>query len=243
MPGTLNCCWQSRDFPGIVGEPSENSSPGSRGAARARLAATCVRTCGAQSEASLHQIDVEIRKYGVTIGCSGCMAITVGRTAQEHSDECRARIEQDVTGEGAMRLEGAIMRKRARPDDGSGRADVAVEVAAKSPIRPVQYGGSSSLWEVRPEPSRRRDTEEQLGGDVVRARLQDLRVLCVQQRRRGYSCVKSSRPLWTRSLSTSKSWVRCTWQNRTSGRFLARAFGEVGERLQRAPRCACGPAV
>ena len=22
MPGTLNCCWQSRDFPGIVGEPT-----------------------------------------------------------------------------------------------------------------------------------------------------------------------------------------------------------------------------
>ena len=37
--------------------------------------------------------DVEIRKYGVTIGCPGCMAITAGDTAQGHSDECRARIE------------------------------------------------------------------------------------------------------------------------------------------------------
>ena len=121
--------------------------------------------------------DVEIRKFGVTIGCSVCMAITVGTTAQEHSDECQARIEQkmleDVTGEGAMRLEGAIRRKRERPDDGSGRADVGMEVAARNPIRLVQYGSSSSSWEVRPEPSRRRDTEEQLGGDVVRARLQD----------------------------------------------------------------------
>ena len=34
---------------------SANSSPGSRGAARARLAATCGRTCGTQSETSLHQ--------------------------------------------------------------------------------------------------------------------------------------------------------------------------------------------
>ena len=34
--------------------------------------------------------DVEIRKYGVTIGCPGCTAITAGTTAQGHSDECRA---------------------------------------------------------------------------------------------------------------------------------------------------------
>ena len=105
------------------------------------------------------------------------MAITAGTTALGHSDECRARIEQkmleDVTGEGAMRLEEAIRRKRAEPDDESRRADVAMEVAARNPIRPVQYGGSSSSWEVRPEPSRRREAEEQLGGDVVRARLQD----------------------------------------------------------------------
>ena len=50
---------------------------------------------------------------------------------------------------------------------------MAIEVAARNPIRPVQCGGSSSSWEVRPEPSRRREAEEQLGGDVVRARLQD----------------------------------------------------------------------
>ena len=27
------------------------------------------------------------------------------------------------------------------------------------------------------------------------------------------------------------------------GDFLARTFGEVGERIQRAPRCGCGPSV
>ena len=121
--------------------------------------------------------DVEIRKYGVTIGCPLCMAITAGTTAQGHSDECRARTEQkmleDVTGEGAMRLEEASRRKRGRPDDESGRVDVEMETAAINPIRPFQYGGSSSSWEVRPEPSRRREAEEQLGGDVVRARLQN----------------------------------------------------------------------
>ena len=75
--------------------------------------------------------------------------------------------------EGAMRLEEAIRRKRARPDDESGRADVAKEVAARNPIRLVQCGGSSSSWEARPGPSRRREAEEQLGGDVVRTRVQD----------------------------------------------------------------------
>ena len=99
---------------------------------------------------------------------------------------------EDVTGEGAMRTEEAIRRKRATPDDESGRPHVAMEVAARNPNRPFQYGGSSSSWEVRPEPSRRRDAEEQLGGDVVRERLQDPQALCEQERRRGYSLVRSS---------------------------------------------------
>ena len=162
--------------------------------------------------------DVGIRKYGVTIGCPGCMAIKAGTTAQGHSDECRARIEQkmleDVTGEGAMRLEEAIGRKRARPDDESSRADVAMEVAARNPIRPVQYGGSSSSWEARPEPSRRREAEEMWSEQDCRI----LRVLCVQQNRRGYSPMKSLRQLWIQSVNTSKSWERCTWQNPMSVR-------------------------
>ena len=139
------------------------SSLGSRGAARARRV--------------YFRRAVEIRKYGVTVGCLGCMSITAGTTVEGLSDECRARIDQkmleDITGEGAMRPEEAIRRKRTRPDDENGRADVAMEVAAWNPIRPFQHGGSSSSWEVRPEPSRRRDAQEELGGDVVRARMQD----------------------------------------------------------------------
>ena len=108
--------------------------------------------------------DVQIHKYGVTIGCPGCMAITAETTAQGHSDECRARIEQqmleDVTGEGAMRLEEAIKRKRARPDEESGRADVAMEVGGAGKLR-------SNLVETWSEQGCR-----------------ILRVLCEQQRRR-----------------------------------------------------------
>ena len=79
-------------------------------------------------------------------------AITAGTTAQGHSDECRARIEQkmheDTTGEGAIRLQEAIRRKRARPDDEGGRPDVAMEGGSKasrssSPFHmvvPVRHG-------------------------------------------------------------------------------------------------------
>ena len=65
------------------------------------------------------------------------MAITAGTTAQGHSDECGIRIEQkmleDITG-GTVRLEEAIRRKRARPDDEGSRPDVAMEAAARIPF-------------------------------------------------------------------------------------------------------------
>ena len=44
--------------------------------------------------------DAEIRRYGVTIGCPGCLAITAGTTAQGHPDECWARIEQKMLVDG-----------------------------------------------------------------------------------------------------------------------------------------------
>ena len=124
-----------------------------------------------------------------------------------------------------MRLEEAIRRKRARPDDDSGREDVAMEVAARNPIRLVQYGGSSSSWEVRPEPSRSREAEQQLGGDAVRE-------LYVQQSRRGYSLVKSLRQLWIQSVNTSMSWVRCTCRIGHRGDFLAGTLGKAWECIQ-----------
>ena len=59
-------------------------------------------------------------------------------TAQRHLDECRAKIEQqmldDTRGQGAMRFEEDIKRKRARPNDEGDRQDVAMEVAEKNPI-------------------------------------------------------------------------------------------------------------
>ena len=142
---------------------------------------------------------------------------------------------EDITGEGAMRFEEVIRRMRARPDDEGGRPDVAMEVAARNPIRPAQYGCSSSSWEVRPEPSRRRDAEEQLGGDVARARLQDPQgvVRAAEearlQPREELDASFNSLCMHAKELGRGRIGRR--------GDFLARAFGEVGERLQRLPSC------
>ena len=71
---------------------SENSSPSFRSTTRARLA-SCGRTSGPRARRVYIRRDVEIRKYGVTIVCLGCMAITTGTTVQGHSDECQDRAE------------------------------------------------------------------------------------------------------------------------------------------------------
>ena len=62
---------------------------------------------GSRSRRVYIKRDVEIRKYGVTIGCPGCMAITSETTAQGHSDECWARIEHKMLEES---VQGLMMR-------------------------------------------------------------------------------------------------------------------------------------
>ena len=90
---------------------------------------------------------VEIAKYGMTMGCPGCMAITGGAKPQGHSAECRARIEQrmreDAESGGAERLEEATKRRRV----GEGVAGVP---AAAAPPAAGQQGGASSSTAVVP---------------------------------------------------------------------------------------------
>ena len=176
MSGTSNCCWQSKDFPGIVGEPTlQHEFVSQLQKCRQSTSRRHLWENLRDPERDESTSDV-MWKFASTVWRLGARGAWPSQQERPLRGECRARIEQkmpeDVTEE-AMRLEEAIRRKRARPDDESGREDVAMEVAARNPIRPVQHGGSSSSWKVRPEPSRRREAEEQLGGDVVRARLQD----------------------------------------------------------------------
>ena len=124
---------------------------------------------------------------------------------------------EDTTGEGAIRIEEANRRKRARPDDEGGRPDVEMVEAARTP---VQYGGSSpaSGGETRGSLGAKTLRESNLAETWSEQSCGILRALCVQQRRHSYSRVKSSRPLWTQSASMPRSWVRHTWPKRTSGR-------------------------
>ena len=109
-----------------AGRPwSEDSSPGSRGAARARLAA------GAQSEASLHQTrcgNSQVRSDDWVPGVHG-----------HHTENDRSGASTRVPGQD--RAEDArrhhIRRKRSRPDDEGGRPDVEMEGGSKA---------SRSIW-------------------------------------------------------------------------------------------------
>ena len=248
MHGTSNCCCQSKDFPGIVGERTLQHESVSQ-LQKCSQNTSCLHLlenlwCPDRDE-STSDVMWRFVKFGLTIGCPGCMAITAGTTALGHSDECWARIEQkmleDVTGEGAMRLEEAIRRKRARPDDESSRADVAMELAARNPMRPVQYGGSSSSWEARPEPSRRREAEEQLGGDVVRARVQDPQGV-VRAAEQAQLQPREELEAALDSICKHVQRVGCVacGRIRCRGDVLAWLFGEIGECIQRAPWCGCG---
>ena len=82
---------------------STNSSPGSRSAARARLASTC----------GLRGPDRD--EYGVTIGCEGAWPSQWEQLLRGIQHEYRARIyqkmQEDIAGEGAIRLEEAVQAK------------------------------------------------------------------------------------------------------------------------------------
>ena len=93
---------------------------------------------------------------------------------------------------------------------------------------------------MRPEPSRRREAEEQLGGDVVRARLQDPQgvVRTAEEAR-----LQPREELEAAVDSICKHVKELGGRIGCRGDFLPSAFGEVGERIQRAPRCGCGLAV
>ena len=76
-------------------------------ASRARMPPPVGDPAGPRARRVNIRRDVEIRMYGVTIGCPGCMATVAGTTAQGHSDECRARMEQ-VAGENVHRRSGLV---------------------------------------------------------------------------------------------------------------------------------------
>ena len=57
--------------------------------------------------------DVELAKYGATIGCDGCRMAEAGLPRTRHTEECRARITKAMQDDeaGRLRLQEAEQRK------------------------------------------------------------------------------------------------------------------------------------
>ena len=88
--------------------------------------------------------DIELRKFGYTLGCPGCEAAQAGLRARAHSEICRTRIEEELSktedgseriGETALRAEARLKAKRTAEEF------VAAEGGRKSPRA---NGGASS---------------------------------------------------------------------------------------------------
>jgi len=59
--------------------------------------------------------NVELEKYGRTDGCPGCLAAALDRTAVGHNDECRQRIEQEMSKDEAGQER--LQAHRQNPED------------------------------------------------------------------------------------------------------------------------------
>ena len=64
----------------------------------------------------------DIKKFGYTIGCHGCRAISRGSPAENHSEECRARIESELMKAGGQKAK-KVQEGQERTSRGRGAED------------------------------------------------------------------------------------------------------------------------
>ena len=64
--------------------------------------------------------NVELRKYGFTQGCRGCMAAETGNAPENHSEACRRRIESAMEADDVERAR-VEANRRAREEAGAAR--------------------------------------------------------------------------------------------------------------------------
>ena len=89
----------------------------------------------------------DIKKFGDTAGCHGCRAISRGSPAENHSEECRARIESELLKAGGQ--------KARKVQEGQERASR--KRAAENPVEEPRGSTARKNEEV----GRKRDREEQ----------------------------------------------------------------------------------
>ena len=107
--------------------------------------------------------NVELRKYGFTQGCRGCMAAETGNAPENHSEACRRRIESAMEADDVERAR-VEANRRAREEAGAARQpraggfedlpvgettaddnDADVGGAADDTAPPTQGAGSTAL--------------------------------------------------------------------------------------------------
>ena len=118
--------------------------------------------------------DVEIKKYGVTVGCPGCIAISAGGPGRDHNEECRTRVEQlmreDADGGGADRLAEAEARKKERQSkkDQAAEAEMDDEDEPARRERPREEASGSRDIPKRFRPADRQG-ERRAAGEMAEA--------------------------------------------------------------------------
>ena len=180
--------------------------------------------------------DVEIRKYGVTLGCPGCMAITAGGPSDKHNDECRSRVEQlmreDAEGGGADRIAEADARKKgsgvaaeeeammADPFPGGDEDEEHEEQEPRGEVRAAAAAGASGIQKKRREAERRGEVRGAPAGGAASGSGEQKRMRAAEVR--GQVRHSPETPLAGREASEAE---------RADQREVARSVGEINQHL------------
>ena len=118
----------------------------------------------------------DIRRYGATGGCKGCKNMIEGKAAANHSEECRKRIENELTKDEDPRIERMNERMERRLFEECERLGIAEEEPARMrstlPRGDNEGGGIEENMRVRQAiRSRQRDLEAYGEEDMERSEL------------------------------------------------------------------------
>ena len=106
-------------------------------------------------------------KYGYTNRCQGCQAISRGKPPQNHSEQCRARIEEKLRKDGDKNLEKAEERIMEQIGGRVRKSDEANQELGERQAKRVRFGpdeiiepSSNSGSSSSPQQHQQQDDEE-----------------------------------------------------------------------------------
>ena len=77
-----------------------------------------------------------MKRYGMTLGCDGCLKVNRGEDSSNHSDQCRLRIEKLMSEEQVPKFEKAMKRLAEHALQEEKRKKPKVETATGSAVLP-----------------------------------------------------------------------------------------------------------